>query len=132
MARRRSSRAVERPTAGQQFMSFAGTIPAWVAAITIVGGIAGFYFKTDYAINDLKTGRDKDNTAREELRKALTDNSNKTQDAISTLVTHAALQDERTKTISESLGNIKDQLTALSAVNVVAPHSLVRPDAKPK
>ena len=74
-----------------------------------------------YAVDDLKAGRDKDNSAREELRKALTDNAAKTSDAIAQLATHAAIQDERTKTMADKLNNINDQLTTLNATTAVRP-----------
>jgi transcription initiation factor TFIIIB Brf1 subunit/transcription initiation factor TFIIB len=94
------------------------SVPSWIAMIATLGTLVGFYFNTTYTINDLKVKSEVDTRARDQLRDALIQNSEKTSTAISKLSEHAAVQDERNQYINDTLQQIRSTLSSITSAVV--------------
>ena len=120
--RKRRITPVRTPQSSSGFHFNLESIPSWIAMLATLGTLIGFYYNTNYSISDLKNRTELDSKARDQLRESLSKNSEKTSEAISKLTEHAAIQDERTKNITDTLQNIQGTLSSITtAIVPIAP-----------
>ena len=111
MARRkRQPQSVEASAFGFVFKNIA----AIIAIGGLVFGLASTWFGTQGQLTTLVASQQKDNVARQELRQALTTNSEKTAEAIAKLATQSAVQETKLNLIGEQLSHATTQLQGLS------------------